>query len=82
MKKKVYEFIESESDGVEEGWKGTEQNVNMSCCWLLTDHCDMSEPLECLFKASLTQKGIICQNLDLYILFFLYFESRARSEFL
>lgn len=30
--KKVYEFIESESDGVEEGWKGTEQNVNMSCC--------------------------------------------------
>lgn len=42
---------------------------------------DMSEPLECLFKASLTQKGIKCQNLDLYILFF-YFESRARSEFL
>lgn len=42
---------------------------------------DMSEPLECLFKASLTQKGIKCQNLDLYILFFYILSQEPGANF-
>lgn len=41
----------------------------------------MSEPLECLFKASLTQKGIKCQNLDLYILFFYFLSQEPGANF-